>query len=51
MNNLKVGFGRVQITPPLGIYVDGYFIKRYAEKILDDLYANVVAFDVDGKRA
>lgn len=51
MNNLKVGFGRVQITPPLGIYVDGYFIKRYAEKILDDLYANAVAFDVDGKRA
>ena len=28
---LKVGFARVDITPPLGIEVAGYYEKRIAE--------------------
>lgn len=51
MNSLKVGFGRVDITPPMGIFVSGYFIPRYADGVLDELYANAMAFDVDGKKA
>ena len=49
MNDLKVGFSRVQITPPLGIQVAGYFIERIAEKVLDDLYVNAVAVSAGGK--
>ncbi len=51
MSNFKAGFARVQITPPLGIFVAGYFIKRYAKEILDDLYVNTVAFSVGNKKA
>ncbi len=43
MNNLKVGFSRVDITPPLGIFVSGYFIDRFADGVLDNLEANAVA--------
>ncbi len=43
MNNLKVGFARVNINPPLGIPVTGYYKPRYAEGILDDLQVNVLA--------
>lgn len=43
MNNLKVGFARVDITPCLGIFVSGYFIDRFADGILDNLEANAVA--------
>lgn len=51
MNDFKAGFSRVQITPPLGIYIQGYFIERYAKEILDDLYVNTVAFSSGGKTA
>ena len=43
MQTLKVGFARVDITPPLGIAINGYFIPRKAEKILDPLEANCIA--------
>ena len=43
MNLLKAGFGRVDFTPPLGIHINGYFIDRYAEKILDPLEINCLA--------
>ncbi|MBQ6846649.1 MAG: neutral/alkaline non-lysosomal ceramidase N-terminal domain-containing protein [Oscillospiraceae bacterium] len=42
--NLKVGFARVCITPPLGINISGYFYPRIAKGVLDDLYANAVSF-------
>ena len=48
MSNIKTGFSRICITPPLGILVSGYYEKREAKEILDDLYVNTVAFD-DGK--
>ena len=47
---LKAGFGRIDITPPLGVFVQGYFEKRYADGILDPLLATAVAFDNGQKR-
>ena len=46
---LKAGFARLDITPPLGCPVDGYFNKRVARKILDPLYLNAIALN-DGER-
>ena len=43
MNLLHAGFARSNINPMLGIGVDGYFIERYADDILDDLEANCLA--------
>ncbi|MCQ2401092.1 MAG: hypothetical protein MJ059_04110 [Lachnospiraceae bacterium] len=47
MNRLKVGFSRENINPPLGIGVHGYFVPRFASKILDDLYVNAIALTTD----
>ncbi len=48
---LKAGFGRVDITPPMGSYLQGYQDPRYAKGVLDPLSANAVAFDDGEKRA
>ena len=40
---LEAGFARVDVTPPLGTPVMGYFEKRYAEGILDPLELNALA--------
>ncbi len=48
---LKVGFVRCDITPPLGVSVEGYFEPRRAKGVLDPLMATAVAFDDGGKRA
>ena len=44
----KVGFSRVDVTPPLGTELTGYFHKRYAEGVLDPLYLNALALS-DGE--
>ena len=44
MNQLHVGFGRVNITPAMGTPIGGYYVVRLAEKVLDELEANAVAF-------
>ena len=41
---LKVGFSRVDITPPLGSYMPGYYKDRYAKQVLDPLQINCAAF-------
>lgn len=46
---MKAGFARIDITPPLGSFVQGYFQERYADGVLDPLLATAVAFD-DGER-
>ena len=51
MNNLKVGFSRVDVTPMRGIGIAGYTIPRNVEGILDELNASAAAFEADGKRA
>ncbi|MBQ2932912.1 MAG: hypothetical protein IJE62_08795 [Clostridia bacterium] len=43
MSNLKAGFGRVDITPSMGIEIAGYYQKREAEGVLDPLHANAIA--------
>ena len=43
MNKLQAGFSRVDITPQLGIAINGYFVPRNADKILDAQEVNCVA--------
>lgn len=43
---LKVGFARVNINPPMGIFVSGYFKDRFADGILDNLEVNALAVNM-----
>ena len=43
MSQLSAGFARVNITPMMGIGLVGYFVPRYADGVLDDLYINALA--------
>ena len=43
MNQLKVGYGCVNVDPPLGIFVWGYYIDRYAKGFVDHLEASALA--------
>ena len=45
----QAGFSRVDVTPPLGSYISGYFHERYAKGVLDPLQLNAAAFS-DGER-
>ncbi|MEA4824353.1 MAG: hypothetical protein VB111_09610 [Clostridiaceae bacterium] len=49
MSTFKVGFSRVDITPPLGIPIAGYFVKRLADGVLDNLDCNCIAVS-DGEK-
>lgn len=49
MSNLKVGFARCNITPPKGLFVQGYFTDRRGDGALDPLEATCLAFS-DGER-
>ena len=51
MSNVKAGFSRLDITPPIGIPVAGYYEKRYAKGYLDRLEIQAVAIEKDDKRA
>ncbi len=52
MQPLKVGFGRQDVTPQLGVRLGGYGVKeRPAEEILDRLHATAVVFEQDGLQA
>lgn len=48
-NGILAGFCRLDITPPMGIYLGGYFEERQADGVLDPLYVNAAAFS-DGER-
>ena len=48
---IKAGFARLDITPPLGTPVSGYFKPRYAKGVLDALEVNALAFGNDGEAA
>ena len=40
---LKAGFARIDVTPPLGTFVAGYFERRYASGVLDPIELNAIA--------
>ncbi len=46
---LKAGFARIDITPPFGTPLAGYYEMRYADGILDPIQLNAVALN-DGER-
>ena len=46
MCQLRAGFSRVDITPPLGIPVAGYFVPRFADGVLDPLNLRALALQV-----
>lgn len=48
MSNFKAGFARVDITPPIGTPLVGYYEKRVSDGILDPLYVTAVAVN-DGE--
>ena len=50
MNKLQAGFGRLDVTPPLGIPIVGYYKPRFAEGILDALEVNALALAVEDKQ-
>lgn len=41
---IKAGFARLDVTPPLGTELAGYFEKRYAKGVLDPVELNALAF-------
>ena len=45
---MLAGFARLDVTPPLGISMAGYYRQRNAEGILDNIELNAVAFS-DGE--
>ena len=45
---MKAGFARLDITPPLGVRLGGYYFERFAEGVIDPLYVNALAFS-DGE--
>lgn len=45
---LKVGYGKCEITPKLGAYLQGHNKKRYAQMVHDPLFVRAVAFENEG---
>jgi hypothetical protein len=45
---LRVGFARIDITPPIGCCLQGHFVRIVSTAVHDPLYANAVYID-DGK--
>jgi hypothetical protein len=45
---LKAGFARLDVTPPLGTGVTGYFEPRTSQGVLDPIYLNAIALN-DGQ--
>ncbi|MBR5445757.1 MAG: hypothetical protein IKV57_06530 [Clostridia bacterium] len=46
---MKAGFARLDITPPFGARLSGYFHERLADGIIDPLQAHAIAF-TDGEK-
>lgn len=40
---LKAGFSRLDVTPPFGTDISGYYYRRISDGILDPLYLNTIA--------
>jgi len=51
MNKLLTGYCRININPPMGIGISGYFVPRFAKGILDDITLSVLTLQCDGEPA
>lgn len=52
MADLKAGFGRADITPPVGVDLSGYVARENpSAAVLDPLFARALALDANGSRA
>jgi neutral ceramidase len=51
MSNFKAGFARLDVTPPLGVNISGYYNQRIADGILDNLYASAIAVNYGSNTA
>ena len=45
---MKTGFAKIEITPPLGSNLNGYYRERYADHVIEPLYVASVAYS-DGE--
>ncbi len=50
MNNFQAGYATVNINPPLGIAVAGYYVPRYASGFYDDLTASALSLAMGEKK-
>ena len=49
--DFRAGFARTDITPPLGVFMPGYYQERHAKSVLDPLQVNCIAFSDGSKTA
>lgn len=47
---LRCGFGRKEITPPLGTPIVGYYKPRFVKGVIDPLYARAAVFEKGGEK-
>jgi len=50
MGNLKIGFSTVNVNPPLGIPMMGYYVERNAKGFLDDLHVKTLLVEANDKK-
>ena len=50
MTQFQTGYATVNINPPLGISIHGYFVPRYAKGFLDDLTASALVLALGDKK-
>ena len=50
MNKLLTGYCKVNINPPLGIGICGYYVPRFAQGYLDDICASALVLGCDDNR-
>ena len=50
MSQLQTGFACVNINPPLGSAIYGYYVPRYAKGFLDDLQIRAFALSLEDKK-
>ena len=48
---LRIGAAQVNITPPIGVPMAGYYHERGASAIHDDLFARCIVLEKDGVKA
>ena len=50
---MRAGFGKYEITPPLGVELAGYgyYLERRAQRVLDPIFARAVLLEDEGRRA